>query len=337
MPRSLFGSGDRDGTLHCDSMRDTVSSPGGRLVVATALLAVYVVWGSTYLAIRIALEGFPPFLMAGVRFVVAGAALFAFLRLRGVPAPSGRQWLGAAAVGALLLLGGNGGVVFAEQTVASGLTALGVATVALWSAVFAGLWGHWPRRLEWVGLALGFGGVALLNLGGNLRASPAGSIALAVATTSWAFGSMWSRHLDLPSGFMAPAAEMLTGGVALLLASVLVGEARPAIHSARPLWALGYLVVFGSWIGFSAYVYLLRRVRPALATSYAYVNPVIALLLGIGFAGERIAMNEWLAVPIILAGVSLVVLSEGRAREAETRRGASRVPSTEAAAPAADR
>ena len=295
--------------------------------MVAALLAVYVVWGSTYLAIRIALEGFPPFLMAGVRFIVAGVVLFAFLRLRRVPAPSPRQWLGSAAIGTLLLLGGNGGVVFAEQTVASGLTALGVATVALWSAVFAGLWGHWPRRFEWLGLALGFGGVALLNLGGNLRASPAGSVALAIATMSWAFGSMWSRHLDLPSGLMAPAAEMIAGGAALLLTSVLVGEPRPALHSMRPMWALAYLVVFGSWLGFSAYVFLLRRVRPAVATSYAYVNPVIALLLGVAFAGESIATNEWLAMPVILAGVALVVLSHGKSRETEATLATALAPS----------
>lgn len=301
-----------------------------------ALLAVYLIWGSTYLAIRIALEGFPPFLMAGVRFILAGGALFVFLRGRGTPTPSRRQWLGAAAIGGLLLLGGNGGVVFAEQTVASGLTALGVATVALWSAVFAGLWGHWPRRLEWVGLVLGFGGVALLNLGGNLRASPAGSVALAVATVSWAFGSMWSRHLDLPSGLMAAAAEMLAGGAMLLLASAVVGESRPVLHSTRPLWALAYLVVFGSWLGFSAYVFLLRRVRPAVATSYAYVNPVIAVLLGVSFAGETIATNEWLAMPVILAGVALVVLSQGRSREAETGHGASPLARSKAGAAAGE-
>ncbi|MFI5143658.1 MAG: drug/metabolite exporter YedA [Thermoanaerobaculales bacterium] len=306
------------------------------MIVVAALLTVYVIWGSTYLAIRIALEGFPPFLMAGARFVIAGGALFTFLRSRGAPGPSRRQWLGAAAIGGLLLVGGNGGVVFAEQTVASGLTALGVATVALWAALFAGLWGHWPRRFEWVGLVLGFGGVALLNLGGSLRASPAGSVALAVATMSWAFGSMWSRHLDLPSGLMASAAEMLTGGAMLLLLSAAVREPWPVLHSTRPLWALAYLVVFGSWLGFSAYVFLLRRVRPAVATSYAYVNPVIAVLLGVAFAGESIATNEWLAMPVILAGVALVVLSQGRSREAETGHGAAPLARTQAGAAAGE-
>ena len=281
-----------------------------------ALLAVYVVWGSTYLAIRVALEGFPPFLMAGLRFVVAGGVLYLVLRLRGAPAPRRAQWRSATLVGGLLLLGGNGGVVVAEQWVASGLAALGVATVALWSAIFAGLWGQWPRRLEWVGLAFGFAGVALLNLEGNLRASPAGAVALLVATVSWALGSMWSRHLDLPAGLMASAAEMLAGGGLLLVASVLVGENVPRAVSMRPLVALAYLIVFGSWIGFSAYLYLLRRVRPAVATSYAYVNPVIAMALGVALAGERVTLTEWAAMPVILGGVALVVIAHGQAEEA---------------------
>jgi len=280
-----------------------------------ALLAVYVVWASTYLAIRVALEGFPPFLMAGLRFVVAGGVLYLVLRLRRVPAPRRPQWGSAAVVGGLLLLGGNGGVVMAERWVASGLTALGVATVALWSAIFAGLWGQWPRRLEWVGLAVGFAGVMLLNLEGNLRASPAGAVALLVATMSWALGSMWSRHLDLPAGLMAPAAEMLAGGGLLLVASVLVGENVPRAVSVRPLVAVSYLIVFGSWIGFSAYLYLLRRVRPAVATSYAYVNPVIAMALGVALAGERVTLTEWAAMPVILGGVALVVVAHGRAEE----------------------
>jgi drug/metabolite transporter (DMT)-like permease len=298
--------------------RDSFSSSFSWLVVVS-LLAVYVVWGSTYLAIRVALGGFPPFLMAALRFLLAGGVLYVVLRLRGAPAPRRRQWGGAAVVGGLLLLGGNGGVVMAEQWVASGLAALGVATVALWSAIFAGLWGQWPRRLEWVGLAVGFAGVALLNLEGNLRASPAGAIALLVATTSWALGSMWSRHLDLPSGLMASAAQMLTGGGLLLLASVLVGERVPRAVPARPVLALAYLVVFGSWVGFSAYLYLLRRVRPAVATSYAYVNPAIAMALGVAFAGERITLSEWVAMPVILGGVALVMVAHGRAEEAVER------------------
>jgi drug/metabolite transporter (DMT)-like permease len=206
--------------------------------IVAALVAVYVVCGSTYLAIRIAIEVLPPLLMAGVRFLVAGGVLFAFLWLRGGPAPSARQWRHAALVGGLLLLGGNGGVVVAEHWVASGLAALAVATVALWSALFAGLWGQWPRRLEWVGLAVGFGGVALLSLEGGLRASPAGAAALLVGTMSWALGSIGSRRLDLPSGMMASAAEMLPGGAMLVVAGLAFGERVPSAVAPRPLRAL---------------------------------------------------------------------------------------------------
>ena len=287
------------------------------------------IWGSTYLAIRIALEGLPPFLMAGVRFVIAGCALFGFLWLRGAPSPTPRQWGNAAVVGGLLLLGGNGGVVVAEQSVASGLAALGVATVALWSALFAGLWGQWPKRLEWIGLAVGFGGVALLNVGGGLRASSVGALALLVAPVSWALGSMWSRRLDLPSGLMASAAEMMTGGVMLLAASRLTGETGPSAVAARPLLALAYLIVFGSWIGFSAYLFLLRRVRPVIATSYAYVNPVVAMALGVLLGGEHIARGEWAATPVILAGVALVGLAHGRTVGEQTGRSRGREPMPE--------
>jgi len=283
--------------------------------VVAALVAVYVIWGSTYLAIRIALEGIPPFLMGGVRFVVAGCVLFAVLWLRGGPAPTPRQWRHAALVGGLLLVGGNGGVIVAEQSVASGLTALGVATVALWAALFAGAWGQWPTHLEWLGLGVGFAGVALLNVGGGLRASPFGALVLLVAPISWALGSMWSRRLDLPSGLMASAAEMMTGGAMLLALSAVTGERPPAALASRPLAALVYLIVFGSWIGFSAYLFLLRHVRPAVATSYAYVNPVVAMCLGVFLAGEHVDASEWAAMPVILAGVALVGLAHRRGGE----------------------
>jgi drug/metabolite transporter (DMT)-like permease len=251
--------------------------------------------------------------MAGTRFLVAGGVLFVALWLRGGPAPSARQWRNAALVGGLLLLGGNGGVVVAEQWVASGLAALGVATVALWSALFAGLWGQWPRRMEWVGLAVGFGGVVLLSVEGGLRASPAGAVALLVGTMSWALGSMWSRHLDLPSGLMAAVVEMLAGGAMLIAASLAVHEKVPSSLAPRPLFALAYLIVFGSWVGFSAYLFLLRRVRPAAATSYAYVNPVIAMFLGVALGGETITAAEWAAMPVILAGVAIDMVGHSRA------------------------
>lgn len=280
-------------------------APADHTAVAAALLAVYLIWGSTYLAIRIALEGFPPFLLLAIRFLLAGAALYLFLRARGVPPPTRAEWGGAALVGGLLLGGGMGGTGFALQWVASGLSATWVATTPLWTALFAGLWGRWPTRLEWAGLGLGLVGAALLNVEGDLRAHPVGALSLVLATLAWAFGSVWSSRLPLPPGMMASAAEMLAGGGLLLLLSAGSGERMAGPPGPRAFWALGYLVVFGSVIAFSAYLYLLGRVRPVLATSYAYVNPVVAVALGAGLAGERITATGLLALPLILAGVAL--------------------------------
>jgi drug/metabolite transporter (DMT)-like permease len=281
------------------------------LWVILALLAVYFIWGSTYLGIRIALEGFPPFLMAGARFMLAGGALYLWLRARGVPAPSRPQWGGAALLGLFLLVGGNGGVTFAEQWVASGLTALCVATVPLWAALFAGVLGRWPGRRGWAGRLLGFTGIVLLNLQGDMRASPLGALLLILAAMSWAFGTVWSGRLTLPAGLMASAVEMLAAGTVLLFAGLITGERMSGLPGARPLLAFVYLVV-AALIAFSAYNYLLRRVRPALATSYAYVNPPVAVALGVGLAGERIGGSGLLAMVLILAAVGLVLLGQQR-------------------------
>jgi drug/metabolite transporter (DMT)-like permease len=285
----------------------------GSLSVWLALLAVYVIWGSTYLAIRFAIEDLPPFLMAGIRFVVAGGLMYAFLRLRGTPNPTRKEWGAAAIVGLLLLAGGNGLVSFAEQYVASGLAALSVATVPIFAALFAGIWKRWPTEREWLGLGIGFVGVILLNLQGDMRANPLGAAALIFATASWAFGSVWSRYLPMPKGPMASAAEMLAGGAVLLVLGLANGEHIIAMPGPRSLFALIYLIIFGSIVAFTAYSFLLQRVRPSLATSYAYVNPVVAIALGIGLAGEQVTLLELIALPIILAGVAIVVLAKSRA------------------------
>ncbi len=280
-------------------------------LVALALVSVYLVWGSTYLGMRIAIESFPPLIMVGIRFFVAGALLYVYLRLRGVPAPGAAQWRSAAVVGAMLLAGGTGGVAFAEQWVASGVAALMIALVPLLTVLFGALWDHRPSRLEWLGIAVGFAGVGLLNLGGNLRASPTGALVLLLAAASWSFGSMWSRRLPLPDGLMSSAAQMLAGGALLLILGAALGEHMHAWPTAKALGALAYLIVFGSFLGFSSYLYLLNTVRPALATSYAYVNPLVAVALGVLLAGERVAFVELLAMPLIVAGVLLVLAHRG--------------------------
>jgi len=281
-----------------------------RAGIGLALLGVYLVWGSTYLAMKIGMEGFPPFLMGGIRFVLAGGGLMLALRGRGEPAPTRPQWGGAALVGGLLLGLGNGGVMLAEyEGVSSGLAALGVATVPLWTSLFAGLWGEWPYRREWLGIGVGFTGIVCLNLEGGLRASPLGALALVVSALGWAFGSVWSRRLPLPSGAMAAGAQMLCGGVLLLGMGIVTGEGLHAVPSGRALLAFVYLV-FGAVIGYSAYTYLLARVRPALATSYAYVNPVVAVLLGSLLAGEKLGLMGLAALLLIVLGVGLTVFAK---------------------------
>lgn len=247
--------------------------------------------------------------MAGIRFLVVGIGLYLYLRIRGSPAPDRAQWAAGAVVGGLLL-GGNGAVVFAEQWVASGVTALALATTPLWTVLFAGIWKRWPTRLEWAGLGLGLIGVAFLNLEGNLRASPPGAVALLIAAVCWGLGSAWSRHVPLPPGMMAGAVEMIAGGGLLLIMSLLTGERIETIPTLRSLGALAYLAIFGSLVGFSAYIYLLKKVRPALATSNAYVNPVIAVALGVWLAGEHISGIGILAMAVILSGVALVALGQ---------------------------
>ncbi|HEX5748357.1 MAG TPA: drug/metabolite exporter YedA [Archangium sp.] len=271
------------------------------------LFALYVVWGSTYLAIRWALQGgFPPFLMAGLRFSLAGLILYTVLRVRGYANPSAREWGAGALIGTLLLVMGNGGVVFAQQYVPSGVAALVVGSVPLWAALFGGLFGQWPGRAERWGLAIGFCGLILLNLGSDMSGNVWAAFALLVGPITWAFGSIWSRKLPMAQGLMSTATQMLTGGALFLLISFLLGERLTALPSPRALGAYFYLVFFGSLVAFSAYGYLLRNARPALATSYAYVNPMVAVLLGTFLAGESLSTWGMLAMGAILGSVVLL-------------------------------
>jgi drug/metabolite transporter (DMT)-like permease len=281
-----------------------------RVLVPLALVSVYLIWGSTYLGIRLALESFPPFLMAAIRFPLAGALMYAFLRWRGVAAPTPRQWFNCFVTGTLLLGLGNGLVCYAEQTVASGIAAVAVASVALIIAIFAGIYGQWPSRVEWVGLIIGFAGVVVLNFGGELRSSPAGAIALLVATLGWAFGSVWSKHQNMPQPMMSAAAQMLSGGISLAVIAAARGEHLTGMPTLQAALALLYLLVFGSLVGFSAYIYLLHHTRPALAASYAYVNPPVAVLIGVALAGETVTTLDIFGMIVILASVAAITLAK---------------------------
>lgn len=279
-----------------------------RLGILIALLSLYIIWGSTYLGMRIALKGFPPFIMAGTRFVLAGGILYIVLRLRKTPAPTRKQWAGSALIGLLLIVCGNGGVNFAEQWVPSGIAAVMVAAAPLWASLFFGLMGRWPSGLEWFGLGLGFIGVILLNLEKGLWGNPLGALIMLFSPFCWALGSALSFKVSLPQGLMASATEMLIGGVVMLGLSLVLQEKFTAPPSMQSILVLLYLIIFGSLIAFTAYGYLLRRVRPALATSYAYVNPAVAVILGISLAGEHLTPIGFLAMCVILTGVALLSL-----------------------------
>ncbi len=276
-----------------------------------ALFALYIIWGSTYFVIRIGVESWPPLLMAGIRFFSAGMILIAVLLLTGHKLPSLRPLLNAALIGVLLLAVGNGFVTVAEhQNVPSGIAAVVVATVPLFTLCFSRFFGIATRKLEWVGIAIGLAGIILLNSGGNLSGNPWGAVMILIGSLSWAFGSVYGSRIELPSGMMAGAIEMLAAGIVLLAASALSGEHLTAMPSLSGFLAVGYLALFGSIIAINAYMYLIRNVTPAVATSYAYVNPVVAVLLGTGFGGEHLSSVEWLALGIIIMAVVLVTLGK---------------------------
>lgn len=283
-----------------------------RWMVPLSLFALYVIWGSTYLGIRYALVSYPPFMLAAIRFAIAGVLLFAVLRVRGATLPTAAQWKNAAIVGTLLLAGGNGLVCFAEQSVSSGIAAVAVASMPLFAAVFGGIYGEWPTRGETAGLMLGFVGVIVLNLGAGLSGSPLGAIALICAAMAWAFGSVWSKRQDMPKGPMNTAAQMLCASVSLTIIALLHGERFPAHPEAGATAAVAYLIVFGSIIAFSAYLYVLKTVRPALATSYAYVNPPVAVLFGVALAGEHVGPFDLAGMAIILVGVGIITMMRVR-------------------------
>jgi drug/metabolite transporter (DMT)-like permease len=284
--------------------------------VWAALLSVWVFWGGTYLAIRVVVRTMPPFLTASVRFLVAGAILYAVAVRRGDregDRPTRAQWVAATIIGGSLLLGGNGLVMFAEQSVPSGIAALIIASVPLWFAVLDRM--VFGKRLSWLavlGLAIGFGGLALLlNPTGGGRLDPAGVAALLVASLSWAGGSLYARHATLPKRpLVGTGMEMLAGGVLLALVGAVRGELGRvdlAAVSIESLLGLAYLIVFGSLVAFAAYVWLLRVTRTTLVSTYAYVNPVVAVFLGWAILDEPIKVGTLVAGAIIVVAVALIV------------------------------
>jgi drug/metabolite transporter (DMT)-like permease len=288
-----------------------------------ALAAVWFIWGSTYLAILWAIETMPGFLMAGIRFAVAGGVLYVWARWSGAAAPTLAQWRVAFVIGCLMLLVGNGGVVWAEQFVPTGLTALVIATEPLWVVLldWARPHGTRPTVAEGLGLILGFAGAAMLVGPGEgtdaPRVSPLGAAVLTMATVSWAAGSIYSRAAPLPTSPILRAAMNLTGGgVGLLIVATVAGDwARLDVGSIslRSALAVLYLIVFGSIVAFTAYLWTLRATTLAVASTYAYVNPVVAVILGWALAGEAVTARVIVAASVIVGSVVIITAARSRA------------------------
>lgn len=283
------------------------------LTIAAALLALYTIWGSTYLGITFSLgDGFASFQLTTTRFVTAGLVLLLVARLRGIPFGTPRQWRNAAIVGALLIVGGNGLTTLAlELGAPSGLSATVIATTPLWAGVWSTAFGRRLTRPEWLGIAIGVVGVAVLTLDGRFRTHPAIFLQF-VAPILWALGSIWGPRAGLPHGVVAAGVQMIAGGLLALPISLAIGEtwSWPGAF-AWGVWV--YLVVFGSLVGYSAYVFLLGAVSPSLATSYAFVNPMVALALGVWLADETLDARTFVALPLIFAGVAVIGAAQRRA------------------------
>jgi drug/metabolite transporter (DMT)-like permease len=279
-----------------------------RLVLSLA--AVYVIWSSTYLVMKLAVVELPPLLMASIRFVAAGLVMLFIAMRRGRALPSARDWLRVLPIGALLFLGGNGLVSIAQISVTSGGAAVVCAMMPLWVGVLGAISGEKPTKREWLSLAIGFVGILVLMGGPSLAGEPRHIVMIIFAPICWALGSVMARRLPKEIGgdpFMLPAMEMLTGGAVLALVGFSLGERVPVDASANAWLAAAYLTVFGSLLAFTAYNWLLRNARPTVATSYAYVNPVLAVLLGAVLTGEPLGITTLVANGLIVVAVMLAL------------------------------
>jgi len=306
--------------------------------IIVAFAALYLIWGSTYLGIRFAIETIPPFLMAGARFLIAGLIMYAIAWSQGIGKSTWQNWRTSLIIGACLLLGGNGGVTISEKYIDSGLAALIVATVPIYIAVLGWASGMAPKPtpIVWLGLAGGFIGVGILlgpalQLSSNDGRHPAiGMSILLVSSFIWSAGSLYSRTAKhAASPFLTAAQQMLCGGLLLLLAGIVTGEMRrfhPGSMSILSVASFVYLVIIGAVVGYTAYIWLLRHCAPAKVATYAYVNPIVAVLLGAAFAGETLTMRTLIAAAVIIGSVALVITAQQIRARAEPQISAAVAP-----------
>lgn len=296
------------------SPRTSPNSSRQTFLIWAALISLYLIWGSTYLVMGLSVrdDGFAVFQLNALRFILAGGLLFAILRSRGLPLPNWPQTRNAAIIGVMLVIGGNGLTTLALRMGApSGMSATVIATTSLWAGLWSLIFGNRPRNLEWLGMGLGVIGVMILTIDPKTGTNPAILVQLC-APMIWSLASIVSQRLEMPRALMAASIEMIAGGLVALAISLILRE--PWQMPSTNAWiAYVYLVVFGSLVGYGAYSYLLETVRPALATSYAYVNPVIALLLGAWLVGETISPKLIVALPVILAGMALIAWAQNTA------------------------
>ena len=297
-------------------------------LIAACLLAVYVIWGTTYFAIKVGIEGAPPFFLIGTRFVVAGGLLLVWQIFRGRPMPTAKQWRGAALLGFLLLVVGNGGVTVAERWVSSGATVALISIMPLATALWSGMFGEWPRRVEWAAIILGGIGAVVMLMGRDLQGSLVGTSVILLGTTCWSLGTVLARRIDIPHGPTGFGAEMLAAGLLALTVSAVLGEHWALPQSPRVWEAWVYLVVFGSMIGFSAYRFVVERASTTLASTYAYVNPPVALLVGWGLGNESFSPNILLGLPIVLGAVAMLAWIQARGQGYSPRTTAAAPPLT---------
>jgi drug/metabolite transporter (DMT)-like permease len=285
------------------------------LILIIAIILLYTTWSSTYLAIRIAVRTIGPLMMTSVRFLAAGALMYIIAVLNGEKQPTGKELLGGSIVGIVLFLVSNVMLCYAEESVSSGLSAVAVSSGAFWICLISGFFGRWPTKTEWLGIAIGFMGIVILATGGEMKGNAAGTAVLLISSIIWAFGSVLSKQFPVPKGFMGSGIEMLAGGAGSLIALYAMGGSLNNFHpSSESLWALIYLITVGSMVGFSAFMYVFQNARPALASSYSYVNTIGAVMLGVFILNEKIGAREITAIAVVIAAVVLIALAGNKKR-----------------------